>query len=730
MRRLLFGLVLLSLFIPLKSFAAPVACFSQYQGVNCGATNNVMFGGGCAPDAQKADWDAYCDALAKGTGVYCLGTWASDPDNQPHACACTTGYAYNTATWDCDLCAPGYVDINSQCMKETSVIYDADKDTIVATEYNLDEDIVRLFTGTNELLNFTTANGVEAVDESLKLTTKRTTDGLGYSVRVHGGNAVTDGDGGPVVIYGGQKLGAHDEGYVHFGGGGGAPNKIVKTPGSGYFEGGIEADIKSYFDAKLFVGDAASETDFPQATSIMSQADTGATHTANVGVVGEAVSDVAEQSFGVYGIGKTKGGIPGSGVYGRGMVDNTNDPSFSTGLLGFAIDTHGDGPNAGVYAGATGGRENYSFFGANGDIFNQNKLLINTTNPSADFPNAQAVITESDTGQSSGGKIGLIGESKANVNFPATGLTGLGETFGTKDGYGMVGTASVNASNDTAGAIGVYGSAVSTHAGGDNIGVYSNAANGLKNYSFFGANGDIFNTANMRLGADASITDFPNARAIISRGDTGYNGEVDAVGVAMEAISDGVNDAIGGLGVGKTKGARAGTGITGIATVDNGADTGTAYGMSGISAATHGGGLNVGVSGMATGGITNYAFYSIAGGFYNNGQTTYNPAAPILMNAEDSLPTPIKTLIRVGGNGAAKTLTSTPTIQDAIDGTIIIIEGTNNVNTVTFQDTNALPNSGLELNVNSNAVLGNGDTLQVMYDAGYDRWVEISRSNN
>jgi hypothetical protein len=85
--------------------------------------------------------------------------------------------------------------------------------------------------------------------------------------------------------------------------------------------------------------------------------------------------------------------------------------------------------------------------------------------------------------------------------------------------------------------------------------------------------------------------------------------------------------------------------------------------------------------------------------------------------------------VRVAGSGAPRTLTSTPTIADGGDGQLLIIQGTDDTDTVTFQDQGTLPTSNLELGA-STRVLGKGDILTLTFDATDSVWYEVSFTDN
>lgn len=86
--------------------------------------------------------------------------------------------------------------------------------------------------------------------------------------------------------------------------------------------------------------------------------------------------------------------------------------------------------------------------------------------------------------------------------------------------------------------------------------------------------------------------------------------------------------------------------------------------------------------------------------------------------------------IRVAGNGGAVTLVATPTISDPTnDGQQLIIVGTHDTNTVTFQNESALAGTKLKLGAASRA-LGAGDVLELIWDEVMDRWLETGFVNN
>jgi hypothetical protein len=82
-------------------------------------------------------------------------------------------------------------------------------------------------------------------------------------------------------------------------------------------------------------------------------------------------------------------------------------------------------------------------------------------------------------------------------------------------------------------------------------------------------------------------------------------------------------------------------------------------------------------------------------------------------------------VMKVAGQGGAVTLTSNPQITGGTDGMKVTLLGTHDTNTLTFVDGN-----GLQLAGGANFTMGQGDVLELLYDAPRNVWVEISRSDN
>lgn len=125
--------------------------------------------------------------------------------------------------------------------------------------------------------------------------------------------------------------------------------------------------------------------------------------------------------------------------------------------------------------------------------------IVGTTANFTDFPNAKFIASQGNTGHTYTGAIGLVGEALASVSDTGTGVGGVAKTNGLNQGRGVSGVGKVDATGDLGAAIGVYGRAEDTHAGGKNIGCYGYAINGATNYSFYGSAGDIYNNGNLIL---------------------------------------------------------------------------------------------------------------------------------------------------------------------------------------------------------------------------------------
>lgn len=170
----------------------------------------------------------------------------------------------------------------------------------------------------------------------------------------------------------------------------------------------------------------------------------------------------------------------------------------------------------------------------------------------------------------------------------------------------------------------------------------------------------------------------------------------------------------GGTGANTAAGARTALGLGGMATQDPGA-----VNIIGGSGAF---GVLSGTNFTATTGQIG-AFTNATSARFNG--TTFTPPSAIQSLLAASAVSANASTIRVVGNGGAVTLTSTPTIAaPAIDGQRLRIRGTDNTNTVTFQDEGSLAGTKLQLGAGSR-VLGLGDVLELEWDATSGFWWEV-----
>jgi hypothetical protein len=122
--------------------------------------------------------------------------------------------------------------------------------------------------------------------------------------------------------------------------------------------------------------------------------------------------------------------------------------------------------------------------------------LVGSNASFTDFPNAQFIGSQANTGSAHIYNIGVAGEGVATDVAGAgqwgVGVYGTGSTAGATRGIGIVGDGHCGNTADTAAAIGVRGYATQTHSGGQNIGLYAQATGGASNYALFMASGNIY----------------------------------------------------------------------------------------------------------------------------------------------------------------------------------------------------------------------------------------------
>lgn len=137
-------------------------------------------------------------------------------------------------------------------------------------------------------------------------------------------------------------------------------------------------------------------------------------------------------------------------------------------------------------------------------------------------------------------------------------------------------------------------------------------------------------------------------------------------------------------------------------------------------------GTPVGAGTPSTGAFTTLS----ATGNVTHGAKTFLTSSAIQSLAAGSTLSPDATKVRVVGNGGAVTIGTTPSITNPVaDGQLLIIMGTDNTNTVTFQRESALPGSKLRLGA-ATRVLGLYDTLTLLWDQTTGFWTEVAFVDN
>ena len=223
------------------------------------------------------------------------------------------------------------------------------------------------------------------------------------------------------------------------------------------------------------------------------------------------------------------------------------------------------------------------------------------------------------------------------------------------------------------------------------------------------------------LYADGGIT------GVVSSGGLTLSGDVTSTTTAVDwDLLDNDASALSFDAAGKT-------GILELVTTD--ASEGVnASGFMNVTGTVTGGTLTDGTASISAGALSGVTTLTASGlisggGITIDGVTTYTPSSDQSLLAATTL-TVADGITRVVGNGGAVTLTSTPHITDGNDGECVKIQGTDDTNTVTFQDESALANSGMQLSGGEDFTLGKGDMLEVCYDSDEDKWYENSRSDN
>ena len=132
-----------------------------------------------------------------------------------------------------------------------------------------------------------------------------------------------------------------------------------------------QPNITSVGTLTSVIGGEGSSSDFGNATAIFGKDNTGSSLGDNIGVVGEAAanSTAGINGIGVYGYGATNGSDKGTGVYGQGVIGDTNDTGAAVGVRGTTAGVHASGMNVGLYGLASGSSvSNYSLYLVQGSI--------------------------------------------------------------------------------------------------------------------------------------------------------------------------------------------------------------------------------------------------------------------------------------------------------------------------------------------------------------------------
>ena len=131
------------------------------------------------------------------------------------------------------------------------------------------------------------------------------------------------------------------------------------------------------------VGESARNNSFPYAPiGKLAVNDTSAK--VGISTYGYAVND-ENNGYGFQSYAYTKDTGYAYAVYGQANVDNTADTGIAMGVYGTSQATHAGGNNIGVYGKADNGLANYSFWGDEGIMYNEDALAIATTTPWAGY---------------------------------------------------------------------------------------------------------------------------------------------------------------------------------------------------------------------------------------------------------------------------------------------------------------------------------------------------------
>jgi hypothetical protein len=231
-------------------------------------------------------------------------------------------------------------------------------------------------------------------------------------------------------------------------------------------------------------------------------------------------------------------------------IDNTDAVTSVNGYTGTVVLTNTDISGFGTMStqnansvAITGGAIDGTTIGATTPSSSKfTTALVGTNANFTDFPNAQAVFSQANTGSGHIYNMGLAGEGVA-TDVPGAGqwgvgVYGTGATAGATRGIGVVGDGHVGNTADTAAAIGVRGYSTNTHSGGQNIGLYSQATGGASNYSLFMASGNIYSAVAQTWAVPDNET---SALSIDTTGKAGVLKIVTTDGAEKVTMSGGLN---------------------------------------------------------------------------------------------------------------------------------------------------------------------------------------------
>jgi len=278
------------------------------------------------------------------------------------------------------------------------------------------------------------------------------------------------------------------------------------------------------------------------------------------------------------------------------------------------------------------------------------QVRIGDTAASADFPNARMIVSQANLGVTATAAYGIGVET-----LTGAAVMGISRTSGSDSCIGGYFAATASAPTDTSNATAVASYATNATDGRnicyqaqaenstvENIAIHlfrGDVKSSLQDLDWFlkdneeaalefkaGLDGpvlfalDTTDDAEMvRIGETASGVDYPNARMIVSQGDSGFADlgfqSQGIVGEANEAVD--LRSGIGVLGVGSTRSGATidygAYGVYGAGRVENSADASSSFGLLGSAQAVHAGGDNIGLGVTATGGANNYAIKIFAG---------------------------------------------------------------------------------------------------------------------